>query len=419
MTKIGYFRQRIQECYALNEWAKAAAAGEALLAEHAGNQSNKGMTYANDLYNLARVYDEWGQITRAVELYAHSARITFIEEGETLSFARRLNNLAALLNTLGKSDSAYRLFKQATDIRRIHLDSGDPELADSLYNLGNAAVDVAREDEAMQLHKEALTLRESIGTLEDIVCSLHSIAFLHETKNEYEEALKYAETALARAKGTEAYVGACFYLAELYNANEHYAEAEPLYTAIMARIEQETGRGHSAYVTVATRLANTLAGMEKYEESLDTQREIHHLLKEKADGDHLFIANCMRSMAILHKRLNQPDEAEQLMLRSMKIRKRVMGEQARDLITDAVFMIDLYITGQQLDKALDMLVFVLIHNGGGHPDFERVLTTLTEIYTRGGHQQFINILQEMENLNSRGRLWEIVNYWAEWERQED
>lgn len=417
MTKIEYFRRRVKERYDKNELAAAAATGEALLSEHIGNASCAGMSYADDLYNLACVYDEMGHVGRATELYVESARLAYTEEGESPSFALRLNNLAALLSKTGRNESAYRLLKHVSAIQRECMHASSPELADSLYNLANAAADESLTDEALRLHNEALTLRKKNGSEEDIVSSLHSIALIHEAQDERAKAVGLAETALSHARGTNAYLGACYYLAGLYEAEEQYAKAEPLYREALRQVSSEGGRTHSAYVTVAARLANTLACMEEYRRALDTQREIRDILKIKAGESHLFYANCLRSMAILHKRLDESDEAETLMLQSLRIRKRVMGDDARDIVNDAVFLIDLYIAADKLDKALEALVFVLMQMGDD--DLESMLSALTEVYSRGGHARFQAILREMEKLNDRGRLWEIVRSWNDWEHQDE
>lgn len=431
MTKVNYFRKRIQERYANNELAGAARSGEALLREHRNNEACKGKAYADDLFNLARVYDDMNYTERAVELYAESARLIFSEEGESLSFAYRLNNLAALLNKLGRGPSAYRLYAHMTAILRQHEGSHSLELADGLYNQGNAAVDIGRLEEAIRLHGEALTLRETAGSTEDIIHSLHSLAFTYEAKEEREQAIRFANLAAERAAGTDTYYAACYYLAELYDTSGQPDKAEPLYTTMLCWIERSAGINHSAYITVATRLANAWAAQGEYQKALDMQCTLRDILSQKAGEKHLFFANCLRSMAVLQKQLNEFEEAEPLMLKSMKIRLRYLGTgethkkprdmngHARDIVIDAIFLIDMYIRSHQRDKALEMLVFALMQIGEEDPDYSDMLDMLTSAYVHAGHDQMDILLEEMEKLNDRTSIGMIIKRWIHWETQED
>jgi hypothetical protein len=66
MNKISLMRHRIQELYDESDFAGAVETGEALLREHFINPCEKGMSYADDLFNLAYLHDTLGNFERAM-----------------------------------------------------------------------------------------------------------------------------------------------------------------------------------------------------------------------------------------------------------------------------------------------------------------------------------------------------------------
>jgi tetratricopeptide (TPR) repeat protein len=427
MNKIKYFRKCVAEWYAGANFTDAVEAGEALLREHWNNETACGVPYADDVFNLAFIYDEMGVWDRALQLYAESAKLVHEEEGDSLNFVGRVNNMAALLARLGRTEHAYRLYAHMVSIMRPALDAKEPALADGLYNLANIAAEMGKKEEALRLHKEALKIRRKAGSADDAVHSLHSLAFLHEEDKAQEKSLRYAkdamELALDALEGPEAgfnrlterentYYSACFYLANLHESKGELDKAESLYETVLRWTEIQGGTCHSAYLNVASRLANIMAGRGRYDEALALHREVSENFKRTAGETHLFYANNLRSIALLHKKMNQYAEAEQFMMESIKIRRSGVD----DITPDAIFLIEMFLQNNQPEKALEMLVYVLMDVKAGEPEYDDTMTALAEVFVRAGHKQLATLSAAMEELCRRDKVQLVIQKWNRWEK---
>jgi tetratricopeptide (TPR) repeat protein len=425
MNKVNYLRKCVSERFENLELSSAAEAGEALLREHWNNQVSFGVPYANDLFNLALVYDEMGTWDRALEMYAESARLVHEAEGDSLAFVGRVNNMAALLGRLGRTEQAYRLYAHMTVILRTLTGPKDAVLADGLYNLANAAADMGRQDEAQRLHEEALRIRREAGG-DDTIHSLHSLAFLNEEKTG-EKALQYAKEAMNLAREAmdtqelneesllnkeHNYYSACFYLAGLHETRSEFENAESLYETVLDWTAAQGGSSHSAYLNVASRLANILTSRGKYREALKLHQEISDSFRETAGESHLFYANNLRSMALLHKLLGEPEETERLMMESIRLRRIGVDE----VIADSVLLIEMYLQMDKPDKALDMLVYVLMEANESSQGYDEKINTLAETFARAGNAQLATLSAAMEELCRLDKLHAAINKWKEWEK---
>ena len=430
MNKINYFRKCVAERYSAENLADAVDAGEALLREHWNNETAYGVPYADDVFNLAFIYDEMGNWERALQLYAESAKLVHEEEGDSANFVGRVSNMAALLARMGRTEHAYRLYAHMTAIMRLTLDAKEPALADGLYNLANIAAEMGKRDEALRLHKEALRIRRKAGADDDAVHSLHSLAFLHEEDKTQEKSLRYAKDAMELALGVlegpgaesdkftereNAYYSACFYLANLHESKGELEKAETLYESVLRWAEMRGGSSHSAYINVASKLANIIAERGRYHDALALHREISENFKRSSGETHLFYANNLRSIALLYKKTGQYEDAEKSMMESIKIRRGGVD----DITTDAIFLIEMYLQNDQPDKALEMLVYVLMDVNAGEPEYDDTLNTLAEVFVRAGHKQLATLSTAMEELCRRDKVRAVIHKWNCWEKSLD
>jgi len=413
MTKINYLRKQWAEKYDEQDLASAVEIGEALLHEHWHNKNMWTKGYANDLFNLACVHEELGNLERAAELYSDSARQISAAEGESLPFAERINNLAMVLIRLGIVEPAFFMLGNVTAIRRRILGTHSTLYADSLYNLANAAAEAGRSKDSIHYHKEALRIRENEGHTADIINSLHSLAFLYESAQEYDKAVPYAETAMKYSiSDVRAYAGACNYLAGLYENSQKYEAALPLYDEVLEIANIEAGREHSAYLNVALRRANLLSLLNRPHEALAAHEEICDTFARISGTKHIFYANCLRGMAMLHKTLENPGRAEECILEAMKIR-RAMYE---DITLDITFLIRLHLQENNPDKALEALIYALMCSGQDSPEFTEMLNNLVEVFSKTKTPATGEFINAMELLNDREKLRPILNKWEAWEK---
>ncbi|MCL1883356.1 MAG: tetratricopeptide repeat protein [Defluviitaleaceae bacterium] len=412
-NKINYLRKCFVEKYNENDLKSAAEIGEILLREHWHIKSMKTIGYSNDLFNLAYVHDELGNTERAAELYSDSARQMSEKDSETLPFAERINNMAVAFNKMGMDDPAFCMFKTVSSIRRRILGSSSPIYADSVYNMANAAMDIGRTKEARKYHEEALQIRENEGHTDDIINSLHSLAFLHESEAEYEKAVSYAETAIKYSShDNKVYASSCNYLAGLYESIKRYDAALLLYDEVLDVTSIQIGREHSSYLNVAMRRANVLSLLNRTQESLEAYESVCETFARVSGTKHIFYANCLRGMAMLHKTLEDPARAEECIMEAMKIRRKMY----EDITLDVTFLINLHIKENNHDKALEALIYALMCSGGDSPEFAEMLDNLTQVFTQAESTTTIELMNMIEMLNNREKIHPILKKWEAWER---
>ncbi|MDR1664173.1 MAG: tetratricopeptide repeat protein, partial [Clostridiales bacterium] len=404
MNKITYFRKQIYESSTSGNWAEAAESGEALLAEYRYSEplGGFGISYADDLFNLARAYDELGMTDKASSLYMDSANRVFFMLGISREFACRLNNLAVLMSKTGRLVLARHLYGQVLTVLNFISDTENREIADALYNAANAAADMNQYDEAVKLHKEALEIRLSNSVNQDIVNSLHSLAFIHEGKKDYAQAIKYASDAMSFAKKMEdtgdTFFRACYYLACLYDNENMHQHARPLYEMTLKWIEKKESRGHSAYVTVGMKLAYVLTSLDACDDALLLMNDIREMLEKTLHGDFLCYAGCLKNLAHLHRQLGVSEQSIPLLLKSIHIRKRVMGVYANDnILPDIMTLLAQYMDGGQVCEAADMLVYLLMCSNTAQ--LSKAVPELSRIFVKSGHEKFNTLLSELEKLS--------------------
>jgi tetratricopeptide (TPR) repeat protein len=237
---------------------------------------------------------------------------------------------------------------------------------------------------------------------------------LHEASADYDKAVTFAETAMRHSAGDDrTYAGACNYLAGLYESAKKYESALPLYDQVLEITSDEAGRDHSAYLNVSLRRAHLLTLLNRHHEALAAHEEVRDAFARISGTKHIFYANCLRGMALIHKTLRNPDRAEALILEAMKIR-RTMYE---DITLDITFLISLHLQENNPDKAMEALIYALMCSGQNSPEFSELLNTLVEVFTKSKTPATAEFIQNMELLNDREKLRPILNKWNAWEKE--
>jgi len=423
MTKISYLRKQLRDEYYKRNLPQAAIFGDALLAEHMYNRfSSPG--YANDMYNVALVYDELGQLEKAAALYSASVRhisqgcrhhnIIFMHsltDDQCQALAIRFNNLAGVLAQMGDFEQAHDMYTWVRSLNSRVQAGREQAVSDNLYNMGNVAASANKTDEALRLHSHALDLRKQDGTADDVLHSLHSLAHIYEETGEYEKAIPFAETALEYSEGG-VQAGAYNYLAELYEAEGQYEKALELYEKVLSEISQ-AGCMRRDYMTVLSRRAYLAGKTGNPEEAIKLHEEVFDMYNSLTGLDlecidTAFYANCLRNMAVLNNDIGETGLAEDYMLRSIQSRKAAGG----DVIKDICFLIRLYLESGTYDKLIDMLVYALMQAGGpGDPNAATVIDNIMESFS--GAENAHMLLTAIKETNDSERIRPIIDMWRQ------
>lgn len=325
MSKISYLRKRMREEYTNRNLYEALVIADALIDEHLSCLSEDSAR-ADDLYNVALIYDELDKLEEAAGLYKESAihicgcetrfmgigsPFLQLSEKEWLALALRINNLAGVLARMKNYQAANHYFVLA---KAIYTRFNHPKAIDIVYNMGNLAAATDNIKEALDWHENVLEIRNNEGANpEDIMHSLHSLAFIYEEKGEYEKAIPYAETALEHATGAD-YTSANIYLAGLYEACDEPSKALELYAQVLNEMTK-TGYRRCDYLTILSRRANLVyktgdptEALELHEEVLDVYHSLTSLDLDNLDD--MFYTNCLKNMVELTNVIDRAAGAE-------------------------------------------------------------------------------------------------------------
>jgi len=386
----------------------AVVFGNALFAEHRTAQS-RGLGLSNDLFNMAIIHEELGQPEKAIALYSESC--WHVPDNDFTTLAKRSNNLAGVLTNIGAHEAAFQFYRQTRHIYKYYLGAEHPAYADSLYNMANIAADANQQEMALHLHDEALEIRRKTGNTDDVLHSLHSIAFIHEDMGEYEKAASYAEAALKMVQDKDHdYVSASKYLADLHEQLGHHDKALEMYKSLLKKISQ-TGCKRNDYLAILNRNAYLAGKTGNTEESLKLHEEAFNMYSSLTSLDLLqtdekFYSNCLRNMAALNQSLGDLSQAEEYMLKSLKTQQPGDEQQLYDIC----FLIQLYLQEDTYDKAINMLVYALDNAGEpNHPSTEALIDTLME--TLGHANDKKKLLDAMKDINNADKIQDIIDKW--------
>lgn len=271
--------------------------------------------YAISLGNLARYYDMNGYYRKGLELALQSLALTKERVGEKgTQYAMILEIVASCYSDLGNYPEAIRLTTECLDLRRelegednaayistmnnlasYYYRSGNMREAislgteilerDDLYfradaglyniNLASYYSEIGMYDEAKYHDKEAVDLLCSLyPTTPTYGTALANLALDYINLEDYEEALPYAEEALAVRKETVGenhpdYSASLSIMAALESVMGHHDKAKELITQCKDIVERFYGNRHPNYSLQLGTEASFYASEGKYREALD------------------------------------------------------------------------------------------------------------------------------------------------------
>jgi len=252
--------------------------------------------------------------------------------GQPLIRARLLATIGGILRKLGHYDEARPLVESSLEIRMRELPEGHPDRAHALTNMARLEAEVANDEKAEELFRQALAgLAEALGPEDPQVLDAQvELADVIKRRGRYEEAVDlYRQSALAleRIVGPEdtlvghAWSGAGNALYRLGRLEE----AEAAHRRALAIYEETLGPDAPSVALVLGNLTGTLAPMGRYDEAKETGRRALAIHEKVYGPDHRFVATALTNLATVYGGNGELDEAERLILRALEIRKKVFG----------------------------------------------------------------------------------------------
>ncbi|MCP3961680.1 MAG: tetratricopeptide repeat protein [bacterium] len=283
------------------------------------------------LLDEARSLARDGQHAEALPIYQRLTAAVGQQLGEdSTALIYLLREQAYQHHALGQPEEAEPLYRRALTIGEKRLPAASPDNLPTLRALAALTLGRGKHAEARSLFERALAIQEADGVAptQDLARTYGDLALLSQLEGRVGESEKQYRRAVEVGESTGLDQVS---LATLVNnlgavcaAQDRLDEAEPLYRRALSMREAALGPEHQDVAFVLKELASVYhrqghldRAAPLYERSLEIQ--------ERAGQGNQAISELVDQLAIVHRLLKQPAEAEKYFERSVKIAAQALG----------------------------------------------------------------------------------------------
>lgn len=269
----------------------------------------------------------------AEKFFLHALELRQSIDPQHPRVAASLKDLGRLYLFEGRYAEAETILKQALGLRQAELAEDAPAIGQSLNLLAQLYMVQGRYGESEPARLQAKQIFEKAYPGDDprLVPTLVGLAALYRLEGRYPEATTIAQRAQAiqQKAGSASQPGndSLDLMAQIYLAEGHFADAEPLIRRALAAREQERGPNHPAVAN-----ALFLLGAAEFSEGRFADAEPNFkralAIRGKVFGtDHPVIAQNLDALAGLYRAQGRYRDAEPMLQRSLAIREKVFGKE--------------------------------------------------------------------------------------------
>jgi len=287
----------------------------------------------NFLRGLGRWSDEYeirafhfGEICEAVGA-AHPSTLT------------SMNNLANVLDNQGKYEQAEEMHRQALRLKETVLGKEHPSTLTSMSNLASVLRNQGKYEEAEQMHRQTLELRETVLGKEhhDTLISMNNLALVLKSRGKYKQAeemhrqeLRLGETVLGKEHRLT--LTSMHNLARVLRSQGKYEEAEEMNRQELGLSDTVLGKEHPDTLTSMHNLAEVLRNQGKYEEAEEMHRKTLGLSETVLGKEHPDTLTSMHNLAKVLSSQGKDEEAEEMHRQTLGLSETVLGKEHPDTL---------------------------------------------------------------------------------------
>lgn len=286
------------------------------------------------LADLARVYDQAGEYSKAQALYQESLGITRKVTGENHpAYGTILNNFAVLCRKTGDHAQAEALHLRSLNIRRKTLGEVHPACALTLRDLAILYESMGEFAKAEPLLLQSIGIsRKTLGEEHrEYAVALLSLAGLYRMMGEYKKARTLfveGSEIQRRALGEEhpVYATTLNNFAILYESMGDYEKAEMVHLQCIKIRRKTLGEDHPGYATTLGNLGVLYRLMGDYAKAEPLQRQCLQILRKTVGVNHPDCARTLSNLGLLYQSMGDYAKAEPLYLECLQICRQTLGE---------------------------------------------------------------------------------------------
>ena len=201
------------------------------------------------------------------------------------------------------------------------------------------------------------------------------------------------------------YAVALHNLANAYNAQRKYAEAEGLYKRALAIREKALGEDHPNVARTLNDLGFVYTEQGKYGEAEELHKRALAISEKALGRDHPDVAGALNNLAVLYLNQGRYIDAEPLYQRSLAILEKALGRDHPDVAGSLNNFATLYENQSRYADAEPLYQRSLAIRektlGRDHPDFAQSLNDLARLYQEQG--RFADALPLVQGAIANGR----------------
>jgi len=361
MTEIRKKRKVfLAECQK-GDFPEAVGKGRELLALYRENEKTDTMEYASCLHNLGYLYDMMVLYDHAFSSYEEGAKKKKELEGESLSYANTLNNLAIVCSSMKKWKEALEYHRNILRIRKAHLGESHPDTLMSLYNMGNVYAEMKDNQKAIENLTKALKRGKnskdfSKVDMADIVLSL---ARVYDDLGNYKKSMEYYEkgiTFLTIGKEADSlyFVMNLLHMAATCESAGIFDKAARYCKKAIDVRKKLFPEGHMDYVTNLNHLATVYIKGEDFQKALEIHEEILQLVEGVLGKEHYFYADSINNIALDYSELGAFEKAINLNKQALEQKKELLGEHHQQYAVSIMSLGTIYERMGHFDEAIAM-----------------------------------------------------------------
>lgn len=355
-------RKDFAEAYSAKRYADAIEYGNKIIDMHKENSDCDSEAYADDVNNLAVVYDDVRINDKAIELYKEAAELKEDILGEdSESYIDTIENLGVLFAVTGSFDKAEDLLKKVSSYTEETNGPVSARHIKSLYNLGNMYADKGKYKEGAENLEKALEYAKKMhdfdfSEIEDIRVSLANLykksGNYKRAIDEYERALKISE----ERKEDDSYFLMTFLLsyALLCQKCELYDKAAEIYEKAVEVRERLMDTGHLDFISVLNNLAAIYNRAKRTDKAVETHKRVLSVVEDILGKDHVFYGDVITNLGVDYSVAGDYEKALKYHNEALEIKKQIVGEKHIHYVLTLVSLADVYEKMEKYDRAIEI-----------------------------------------------------------------
>ncbi|MBE6008491.1 MAG: tetratricopeptide repeat protein [Lachnospiraceae bacterium] len=308
LNEISALRRDFYKFYDKNSYPEAIEKGEKIISLYRENKDTTSVDYAQDLYNLAVIYDFLMMYDKALKLYRESVEVRDkLEIDDSEEYADAVNNMAVCLGCLNREAEALSLHKKALAIREKDLGRNHIDCIESLLNIGNTYDDMDRLDKALDFLTKALSRADRQKELprieySDILCSL---ARVYAKKGSLTKAIIHYSRAIdiiEKEMGTDsAYFGKILGAAAKVCTDAEKYDMAIIYYEKAVEISKKLIESNSVeHIAELNLLGMAYAKNKNLEKAVEVFDNTLRIISELMDKDHVFYSDVLMNKSFAY-----------------------------------------------------------------------------------------------------------------------